>query len=501
VLPAFFAGARWFAEKGSKHIETSLETAIALGDGDHGPVLAFFAVSTEHGKSRYALPLAIRWIRSDRAADQLGRQIVAPVRRGAREGVLIDAGADRDFVASLIAGIHTGARLEGNGPLLECRPAARFADAPLAAIEMTHAVGTEQSNTTILIGGAFVLKIYRHIEPGLNPEIEIGRFLTEVAGFANAPPCLGSVELVAGDERFAVATLHGFVDNQGDAWSLTAAYLDRFLDELKVLSAEEHSQSAEHAAYLPRMQQIGRRVAEMALALNSHDDDPAFAPEPIEASDLARWRETLVRSASRQFDHIARRLPQLPESVRTAAAAFLARREAALSRIGDLLPSEVDAVKTRHHGDFHLGQILIVKDDVFVIDFEGEPRRSIAERRRKAPAARDVAGLIRSIDYATTAALGRAIPTSPDETARLEHALDEWRRRSRETFLAAYRETLGATRLWPREPGAAERLLEFFILEKLIYEIGYELANRPDWLQVPLAGALRMLFPNETIES
>src|SRR6266446_5799296 len=218
-----------------------------------------------------------------------------------------------------------GARLEGNGPRLECRPAARFADAPLAAIETTHAVGTEQSNTTILIDGAFVLKIYRHIEPGLNPEIEIGRFLTEVAGFANTSPCLGSVELVAGDERFAVAILHGFVDNQGDAWSLTAAYLDRFLDELKVLSAEEPSQSAEHAAYLPRMQQIGRRVAEMALALNSHDDDPAFAPEPIEASDLARWRETLVRSASRQFDHIARRLPQLPESVRTAAAAFLAR--------------------------------------------------------------------------------------------------------------------------------------------------------------------------------
>jgi maltose alpha-D-glucosyltransferase / alpha-amylase len=501
VLPNFFAAARWFAEKGSKQIETSLEAVIALRDGDQGTVLAFFTVSTEHGKSRYALPLTIKWIRFDRAAEQLGRQVVAPVRRGAREGVLIDAGADREFVTALIAHIHRGGRLQANQSVLECRPIARFAAAPLASIEMTHAVGAEQSNTTILIDGTFVLKIYRRIEPGLNPEIEIGRFLTEVAGFANTPPCLGSVELVSGEQRFAVAILHGFVDNQGDAWSLTAAYLDRFLDELKVLPAEEPWQSAEHAAYLPRMQQIGRRVAEMQLAFSSHDDDPAFAPEPIETADLARWNETLVRSASHQFEQIARRLPQLPESVRTAAATFLARRDAALARIGELLPSHVDAVKTRHHGDFHLGQILIVKDDVVVIDFEGEPRRSIAERRRKAPAARDVAGLIRSIDYATTAALGRAIPTSAEETARLAHALDEWRSRSCETFLAAYRETLADTRLWPQQSGAAERLLEFFIMEKLIYEIGYELAHRPDWLQVPLAGALRVLFPNETTVS
>ncbi len=150
-------------------------------------------------------------------------------------------------------------------------------------------------------------------------------------------------------------------------------------------------------------------------------------------------------------------------------------------------------MKIRHHGDFHLGQMLIVKDDVYIIDFEGEPRRSIEERRRKAPAARDVAGLIRSIDYSATAALERALKSAPDDDGKLERALGRWRERSVDAVLAAYREFLTDPRLWPVDPQEADRLLEFFLLEKAFYEIGYELAHRPDWVRVPLAGALRIL--------
>jgi maltose alpha-D-glucosyltransferase/alpha-amylase len=163
----------------------------------------------------------------------------------------------------------------------------------------------------------------------------------------------------------------------------------------------------------------------------------------------------------------------------------------------ELLPEQSDAMKIRHHGDFHLGQMLIVKDDVFIIDFEGEPRRSIEDRRQKAPAARDVAGLIRSIDYSATAALERTLKSAPDEQGKIARALDGWRERSVAAFLAAYRHSLSDTRLWPQSFEDADRLLDFFLLEKAFYEIEYELAHRPDWLRVPLAGTWRILSRSE----
>jgi maltose alpha-D-glucosyltransferase/alpha-amylase len=189
------------------------------------------------------------------------------------------------------------------------------------------------------------------------------------------------------------------------------------------------------------------------------------------------------------------------ESDRVLIDQLLAQRATLHDRLGALLPPDIDGLNIRHHGDFHLGQMLIAKDDVFIIDFEGEPRRSLADRRRKAPAARDAAGLIRSIDYSATAALERALKVAPDEQGKLGAALSEWRDRSTAAFLAAYRETMTNPLLWPAAPQAAEQMLNFFLLEKAIYEIEYELAHRPDWLRVPLTGALRILSqqPNEAL--
>jgi maltose alpha-D-glucosyltransferase/alpha-amylase len=171
----------------------------------------------------------------------------------------------------------------------------------------------------------------------------------------------------------------------------------------------------------------------------------------------------------------------------------LALRATLHDRLVALVPPDIDGLNIRHHGDFHLGQILIVKDDIFIIDFEGEPRRALEERRRKAPAARDVASLIRSIDYSATAALERALKVSPEDRGKLRSALAEWRDRAIAAFLAAYRETMADQRLWPADPQAANDLLNFFMLEKAFYEIEYELAYRPDWLRVPLTGVLRIL--------
>jgi maltose alpha-D-glucosyltransferase/alpha-amylase len=284
------------------------------------------------------------------------------------------------------------------------------------------------------------------------------------------------------------------VANQGDAWTVTNAYLDRFIDEQRLLPAEAPAESNEHASYLLRMRQIGKRTAELHSALASRPDLPDFAPEPITREDVAQWTEALAASASRTLDDLARRRGQLSEADRAVVAELVERRDTVLDTIRHFLPPDIRAAKSRHHGDFHLGQMLFAKDDVYIIDFEGEPQRSLQERRRKAPPARDVAGLIRSVDYSTTGAFDRAVQTWTDERGRLAEALNLWRDTSVQAFLAAYREALTTVHLWPAEQAEADRLLDFFLLEKAFYEIGYELANRPNWLHIPLAGTRRILF-------
>jgi maltose alpha-D-glucosyltransferase/alpha-amylase len=201
----------------------------------------------------------------------------------------------------------------------------------------------------------------------------------------------------------------------------------------------------------------------------------------------------VLRRAQGAFAKLVRHRAQTEGTDRALTDEILAAETSLPAYLRGLLPDTIAAMKIRHHGDFHLGQMLIVKDDVVILDFEGEPRRSIAERRRKIPAARDVAGLIRSIDYSATAALERALKSAPDEHGKIARALDDWRGRSVAAMLAAYREFMVDPRLWPAEAADAERLLDFFLLEKACYELEYEMAHRPHWLRVPLAGLQRIL--------
>jgi maltose alpha-D-glucosyltransferase/alpha-amylase len=495
VLPGFLARSRWYPERSPKAIHPKLISAIPFCDvGDNRPWLAFLE-ATQHGvTSRYVLPIQIEWVRFDR--ERYNPRAFAAVRQGAREGTLLDVATDRIFMAILLRNLRQGLTLEEGGSRLEFRATNRFPDKPIKAPENVRAVETEQSNSTALVDNEYVVKVYRKVEAGINPEIEMGRFLTEVAGFANTPALLGNVELIENEKRHAIAIVHAFVQNQGDAWTVTSAYLERFVDEQRLLRASEQADvSEEQVPYLRYMSQTGRRVAEMHVALASSETGD-FAPEPTQADDVHRWTKDVVARAARVFELFEQHGDTLKEADRALADQLLAYRDNLPDRLEALLPPEIDGLKIRHHGDFHLGQILIVKDDVFIIDFEGEPRRSLEDRRRKAPAARDVAGLIRSIDYSATAALERELKVAPDEHGRLGIALARWRDRATAAFVGAYRETLTNSRLWPENPAAAERLLNFFLLEKAFYEIEYELAHRPDWLRVPLTGAIRILSEN-----
>jgi maltose alpha-D-glucosyltransferase / alpha-amylase len=489
VLPTFLAQRRWFGERGAETISTRLLNIVPLETGNPRLALALVQTDEKRGSSTYSLPLAIQWARFDRA--QQLQNAIAIVRKGAHVGTLIDAAADPDFIAAILSKVRCGQTLEADGCRVEFRLIgdAQLDDTP---IESVRSIDTEQSNTTALVGIEYVVKLFRRLEHGINPEVEIGRFLSVTVPFANAPALLGTVTIVDGEGHSTAAVVHRFIDNQGDAWSITNAYLDRYVEEQRLLTTEVADDSDEPPAYLLRMQWVGRRVAEMQLALASREDIPEFAPEPITAEDTRVWTEAMLRRAARVFDDLARR-KDLPDAPRELVEAMLAQRQTLPARIVEFLPKKLDSLKIRHHGDLHLGQMLIAKDDIFIIDFEGEPRRSIDERRRKAPAARDLAGLIRSIEYSAGAALQRALKAAPDADGKIARALDQWRDQSVAAVLAAYHEFLVDPRLWPSDAEIGGRLLDFFLMEKALYEIEYELAHRPDWVRVPLAGFLRIL--------
>ncbi|WP_213769470.1 maltose alpha-D-glucosyltransferase [Bradyrhizobium sp. dw_78] len=493
VLPGHLARTRWYPERSPKAIHPTLISAVPFCDiGDNRPWLAIFETTQRGTTGRYIVPMQIEWVRFDR--ERYNPHALAAVRQGAREGTLLDVATDHIFIALLLRNLRESLTVEENDLRLEFRPTSKFSDRPVRQPDRIRAVETEQSNSTALVDSDYVVKVYRKLESGINPEIEMGHFLTEVAGFANMPALLGSVELVHGATKSAIAIVHAFVENQGDGWTVTAAYLDRFVDEQRLIGvSEQPGESEEQTPYLRYVSQTGRRLAEMHVALASNTDLPDFTPEPVKLEDGRRWVDDIMARADRVFDILTQRRALFREADRSLIDELLAQRSALPDRLKALLPREGECLNIRQHGDFHLGQMLIAKDDIFIIDFEGEPRRSHNERRRKAPAARDVAGLIRSIDYSATAALERALKVAPDENGKLMAALVEWRDRATAAFLAAYREAMTNQNLWPADRRAARQMLNFFLLEKAFYEIEYELAHRPDWLRVPLTGMLRIL--------
>jgi len=495
VLPGHLARSRWYPERSAKAIRPTLVSAIPFCDiGDNRPWLAFFETTQRGVTTRYVLPMQIEWVRFDR--ERYNPNALAAVRQGAREGTLLDVATDQIFIALLLRNLKESLTVEESeqGLRLEFRPTSRLEDKPIRQPEHVRIIETDRPDSTALVDNDYVVKIYRALEDGTHPEIEMGRFLTEIANFPNTPALLGSVELVEGNDKRAVGIVHAFVANQGDLWTVSAAHLDRFVEEQRLLAASVHpGEREEEIPYLRTMSQAGRRIAELHVALAGNSELAEFAPEPTRRENMTHWIEDTLARAGRICETLRQRRDTLKEAERLLADQLLVQQAALPGQLVRLLPGELDGLNIRCHGDLHLGQMLIVKDDIFIVDFDGEPRGTIAERRRKVPAARDVASVIRSIDYSATAALERALEVAHDEHGKLGAALGEWRDRATAAFFAAYREAMTDRRLWPSDPKAADGLLNFFLLEKAFNELEYELSCRPDWLLVPLAGTIRIL--------
>jgi maltose alpha-D-glucosyltransferase/alpha-amylase len=502
VLPAFLRDRRWFAGKAHGVETAKLDALIPVEREGLSACLALVRVASARGDtSVYQLPLTLQWTRPDRLDPSMAPNVLAAIRRGPREGSLVDATADKGAITLLLNAVHDSQAIEEGDRRIEFTPTRAFKDAPQPTVENVTALNREQSNTTVIADRDYVIKVLRKVNQGIHPEIEMGRFLIEQTTFRNVPDMLGSAELVEGEARSALAVVHRFVENQGDAWTVTVAFLDRFIDDQRVLSATAANpeEDPELTSYLQRIRQIGRRTGEFQTALASRPDIADFAPEPIKPEDIAAWTERLLERAGHVLHLLNSKRSSLDESVLGQVDQLLQVRGAIDAHIRMLLPGSANAVKARHHGDFHLGQVLIVKDDAFILDLEGEPGRSLEERRQKVPAARDIAGMLRSIDYSTTAALANAINVTAEEREILRPKLAIWRQRAMEEFWHACRQTADAA-LWPADAAEARNLLEFFLLEKAFYEMEYELMNRPAWLHVPVEGTLRILAHHGVVQ-
>jgi maltose alpha-D-glucosyltransferase / alpha-amylase len=496
VLPAFVAAQRWYAAKGEPLERVALDDHVVWGDEREGWLFMLARAEREAGEPQtYLLPLALVWEDDDERAHALQGALLARVRQQARIGGLADAFAEEAFCHALVRAIGDSRELRCRRGSVRFRRTSAFADLgdqDYAQLPM-RLTGAQSTNTIVALGERLLLKAYRRLRPGVNPEFEVGRFLTEVAHFEHSVPMAGTVEYVADNGTImTLALLQAFVSNQGDAWAYTLNYVEQHLDRYRTGTAATGAPGDVHGGYLALMRTLGRRTAELHVAFATPTGDAAFDPEPIDERDLVEWVRHARGITEGALDRLEGRCKALDAEIRIEAEQVLAGRATIVKRIESFAQSRPLAVKTRLHGDYHLGQVLLVSDDFVIIDFEGEPMRSLAERRQKHSVMRDVAGMLRSFNYARHQALAHAAVERPNALASLAAPAQAWEEVTRYAFLEAYREAAekrGLFESWEQ----MRRLIDLFTLEKAFYELAYEIDHRPDWLGVALAGIRELL--------
>jgi maltose alpha-D-glucosyltransferase/alpha-amylase len=368
----------------------------------------------------------------------------------------------------------------------------------------------EQSNTSLIYGDRLILKLFRRLQPGPNPDAEIGRYLTERASFDGVPPFAGTIEYDRPDaDSSPLAMLQGFVANEGDAWTLTLDELERYYEncarvpfpediessdtsDLIGLSDQPPSQYAHDyvGIALDSLTRLGKRTAALHLALAVPSEDPAFSVEPLTSDDLQSLLVDLREKAVKVFDLLRDNVARLPDEMLDLAGLVLGRRRQILDRFRDVGERNLRAQRTRIHGDYHLGQVLRVRTDYVILDFEGEPARPLKDRRAKQSPLKDVAGMLRSLAYAAYAGLINYTARRPEDFEKLEPWARLWERSTAAEFLRAYRETASGAAFLPSDEESLRRLLATYWLDKVLYELSYELNNRPGWARIPLIGIL-----------
>lgn len=525
MLPDFLRAQRWFGGKARPVRAVSVLDAVSFGAEEKSAFLFLVRVEYRDGAAEtYSVPMI-------EAADvtavpRTATGEAAPHLLVTAEGaslVLYDALRQPSFLASLLDAIREGRRVHGE------HGEVRATNTPvLPELATQHLppklMRAEQSNTSVVYGDRLVFKLFRRVAEGVNPDVEIGRFLTEKTVFRNVPLLAGALEYVndAG-VCSSLGILQGFVHNQGDAWEFTLGGVGRYLASVPTdpsqswaAAVDQHRSMLDVAAdpmpqparqmigdFLASAELLGRRTAELHLALGSRADDPEFVPEPYSAADQHAFCQSALLLLDRTLQLLRRQAGSLPREVQEQARTLLSLAPELEQRFRAFEERPITALRTRIHGDYHLGQVLVVDapdeqlhrpggKDFIIIDFEGEPARSLEERRRKRSPLQDVAGMLRSFHYAAFAPLLGIGPESLPLPAYAPWA-SLWQTWVSAAFLREYFAVAGSAAFLPRRRQEIQALLNVHLLEKAVYELGYELNNRPSWVRVPLSGIEQLL--------
>jgi maltose alpha-D-glucosyltransferase/alpha-amylase len=470
VLPQFFRMQPWYVHK------TLEEEGFEFGEmhewsGDHGDwLLATVVIRFVNGEvHRYAIPLALAWEDDDEARiGALLHATLAKVRRRARVGVLFDAFWDDAFCCALVAAMQQGLDMAFDSGQLQFRITRAFPElsCPLAEAPVTRTI-SERGRLRANMGDQLVLKSYRWLLAGVHPELELSRFLTETAKFEHIPQLAGTVEYVgAAGEGATFAILERYAPNQGDARSYTLDYLERFLDACR--TSPENLPDTRHAAYLGLMKTLGQRTAEFHQALALDDTAGAFGAEPVTADDIADWVNRVRVKMEAVFDLLELELPRLPDATQllgNTLAGLRPRLYRLIMRAESVRPG---GMKIRYHGDYHLGQVWLAKNDCLITNYGGEPGRPWAERRQRHSPLRDVAGMMHAFAEVGASAMDHVAGDSAEVSAALQTHVDEWETLARRTFFRSYRKAMAQHAVYPDDADEVEALLSLFMAERML---------------------------------
>jgi maltose alpha-D-glucosyltransferase/alpha-amylase len=512
-LAPFLQRQRWFGGKAREVTRARFVDWTTVRRGAHPAFLTFVDVQyRDGGHEQYVLPLAMSSGAEAEAIEREHGGIVLSRISGARKGLLYDGLFD-DGMCQILLGVMQehrevamrSGRLSGRTIDRDAAWASADALAPIARS------GADQSNTSVMFGRHLIMKMFRRLEPGPNPDVEIGEYLTR-SGFTRIPPLAAAIEYhPSSGSSASIAMLQEYVPNQGNGWQVTIESLARYFDDVmgmahpQVAARDAHdyvvgngpipTQVAEAiTSYLATADVLGRRTGELHVQL-SETRDPAFAPEAYSQRDLAQTAEAMRKHADTQLERLESRLSSLDTRARELARAVLENRPELRERFVDVARVRRPGARIRCHGDYHLGQVLVTEGDIVILDFEGEPARPIAERRAKCSPLRDVAGMLRSFSYAALTALNAATLTRPEDVERLAPWATLWETWVSAVFLRSYLAATADAAILPPATDQLDILLQAFVVNKALYELGYELNNRPDWVHVPLAGLLRLRSP------
>jgi maltose alpha-D-glucosyltransferase/alpha-amylase len=513
LLPEYLRKQRWFGGKAQRIRTARIADWATIPDST--AIVVLVDVEYEKGEPEtYLLPLALTFGKdADQVRETAPNATLSPTVSRDGSGYLHDALCDDRSCAALLSFIEHAKQASGRNGSIRGRPGAQFeairgpAEDPLAI----RRGPTEQSNTSVFYDDRFLLKVFRRQQRGPNPDCEIGKHLTESVCFDGVPPFAGAIEYVAAEgEGTTLVMLQGFVANQGDGWTLSLEELNRYYEncatvafpedgvasagDLMGLAGHEPSQLAREyvGISLDSAAKLGQRTAELHLALASATTDPAFAPEPLAASDVQNLLADLRTEATRVFDLLKDSVAGLPDDLIDQAGLVLSRRRQILDSFRLPPGDQPLGQRIRIHGDYHLGQVLQVKTDYVILDFEGEPARPIGDRRAKQSPLKDVAGMLRSLGYAAYASLISYTGRRPEDWESLEPWARLWESSLGAEFLRAYCDRAEGSQFLPADEESFRKLLAIFLMDKALYELSYELNNRPAWVRIPLMGILSL---------